>query len=102
MAVLKGLRSIRTLAGKVDRVAQPYRAYMQITCLEMEKARRDTERRSASRRIQEIDRRLAEIEAEQTTLLEGVRGRSRESSQPPADSPGTVGARRRRPFRVRY
>ena len=65
----RGLRCLRTLSGRVDRVAVPYRAYMQVTCLEMEKARRGSERRSATQRIREIDKRLAEIEAEQVELL---------------------------------
>jgi len=34
--------------GRVDQVSLPYRSYMQITCLEMEKARRDMERKSAA------------------------------------------------------
>jgi hypothetical protein len=42
---------------------------MQITCLEMERARRGTERRSASRRIAEIDARMAEIDEEKQEIL---------------------------------
>ncbi len=74
MAVPRGLKNIRTLAGKVDRIAEPYRAYMQVTCLEMEKARRMTERRSASQRIRDLDSRLREIEVEKTGLLEALAG----------------------------
>ena len=36
----KGINNIRTLSGRVDQLSLPYRSYMQITCLEMEKARR--------------------------------------------------------------
>ena len=68
----KGLNSIRTLSGRVDQVSLPYRSYMQITCLEMEKARRDMERRSASRRIALIDARLDEIEKAKQELLQAV------------------------------
>ncbi len=68
----KGLTNIRTLSGRVDQTALPYRAYMQITCLEMEKARRKTERDSASKRVKQIDARLEEIAAEQRELLEAV------------------------------
>ena len=49
---------IRTLSGRVDQLSLPYRSYMQITCLEMEKARRDMEHKSASQRIALIDARL--------------------------------------------
>jgi hypothetical protein len=68
----KGLTNIRTLSGRVDQVSLPYRSYMQITCLEMEKARRDMERKSASRRIALIDARLDEIDKAKHELLQAV------------------------------
>ena len=68
----KGLNQIRTLSGRVDQLSLPYRSYMQITCLEMEKARRDMERKSASRRIALIDARLDEIEKAKQDLLRAV------------------------------
>jgi hypothetical protein len=55
----KGLKNIRTRSA-------------QITCLEMEKARRDRERGSTSRRIAEIDRRLADIDKVKRALLHTV------------------------------
>jgi hypothetical protein len=45
---------------------------MQITCLEMEKARRGMEHKSASRRIAQIDARLDEIEKAKQQLLQAV------------------------------
>lgn len=75
---IRGLRNVRTLSGRADRTPAPYRAYMQITCLEMERARRGAERRSADRRIAEIDARMVEIEEEKREILrllaEGDRG----------------------------
>ena len=68
----RGLTNMRTLSGRVDQVALPYRAYMQITCLEMEKSWRDTERKAASKRVREIDARLGEIDKEQKELLRAV------------------------------
>lgn len=68
----KGLNHIRTLSGRVDQHSLPYRRYMQITCLEMEKARRDMERKSASQRIALIDARLDEIEKVKQQLLQAV------------------------------
>jgi hypothetical protein len=65
----RGLRNLRTLSGRVDQMSIPYRAYMQVTCLEMEKARRESERRSASQRIAEIDVRMKEIETEKAEIL---------------------------------
>jgi len=69
---LKGLRDIRTHSGRVDGVGVPYKAYMKISCLEMEKARRETERSSAQSRITNIDRRLEEIEADKDATLRGL------------------------------
>jgi hypothetical protein len=68
----KGLNNIRTLSGRVDQVSLPYRSYMQITCLEMEKARRNMERKSASQRIALIDARLGQIEQAKQELLQAV------------------------------
>jgi len=68
----KTMRDIRTLSGKVDRIANPYMAYMQITCLEMEKARRGRERTSALQRIGNLDGRLRDIEAEKAALLRAL------------------------------
>ena len=70
----RGLNNLRTLSGRVDSGALAYRSYMQITCLEMEKARRGAERRSASQRIALIDARLNEIEASKGELLQRVSG----------------------------
>jgi hypothetical protein len=67
-----GLNNIRTLSGRVDNVSLPYRSYMQITCLEMEKARRGMEHKSASRRIALIDARLVQIEKAKQELLQAV------------------------------
>ena len=68
----KGLNNIRTLSGRVDQLSLPYRSYMQITCLEMEKARRGMERKSASQRIALIDARLDQIEKAKQELLQAV------------------------------
>ncbi len=68
----KGLNQIRTLSGRVDQLSLPYRSYMQITCLEMERARRNMERKSASQRVALIDARVAEIDRAKTELLQAV------------------------------
>jgi hypothetical protein len=68
----KGINNIRTLSGRVDQLSLPYRSYMQITCLEMEKARRGMERKSASQRVALIDARLDQIEKDKQALLQAV------------------------------
>jgi hypothetical protein len=68
----KGVNQIRSLSGRVDQLSLPYRTYMQITCLEMEKARRGMERKSASQRIAQVDARLEQIEKAKQELLQAV------------------------------
>jgi hypothetical protein len=100
---LRGLRTIRTFAGRVDRVCLPHRAHMQIACLEIEKARRASERRTASRRVAELDARLRAIEAEEAALWQRLadRDKGKRVELPGAglrSTPrGSAGA-----FRIRY
>lgn len=68
----KGLNNIRRLSGRVDQLSLPYRSYMQITCLEMERARRGMERKSASQRIALIDARLEQIDKDKQELLQAL------------------------------
>ncbi|MGB6064509.1 MAG: hypothetical protein WBG50_06850 [Desulfomonilaceae bacterium] len=65
----RGLRDIRTNSGRVERVGIPYMAYMNISCLEMEKARRQKEKISALTRVSVLENRLKEIEVEKDVLL---------------------------------
>lgn len=67
---IRGLQDIRTISGSVDQTTIPYKAYMKISCLEMEKARRGKERESAIHRIKNIDARFKEIESEKDAILQ--------------------------------
>ena len=71
---LRSLQDIPTLSGRVDQVSEPYRAYMRISCLEMEKVRRGKERESAMHRVNNIEERFREIEKEKALLLKRVGG----------------------------
>ena len=66
------MRDIRTLSGKVDRIANSYMAYMQITCLEMEKVRKGREKAAAMQRVENLDARLRAIEVEKAALLRAL------------------------------
>ncbi|MBI2189181.1 MAG: hypothetical protein HYU37_18950 [Acidobacteria bacterium] len=82
----KSMRDIKTLAGRVDRIANPYMAYMQITCLEMEKARKGREKESALQRARNIDARLSDIEREKAILLNALAERG--AAPAPPGAPG--------------
>lgn len=69
----RGLRDIPTLTGRVGKITAPYKAYMRISHIELEKARRNREREGARRLIASIDLRLQEIEVEKHTILEALK-----------------------------
>ena len=69
---IRGLQDIPTLSGRVDQTSLPYKAYMKVACLEMEKVRRGKERESASFRIKNIDARVEEIGDEKAALLQAL------------------------------
>ncbi len=74
---IRGLQDLRTLSGSVDQAATvPYKAYMRLTSLEIEKFRRKAERESAMHRVRNIDARFREIEAEKDTLLRALSERT--------------------------
>ena len=67
---LKGLQDIRSMSDLVTETSNPQRKFLKLAILAMEKARRGKERASAKHRIENIDGRLAEIEAETKDLLQ--------------------------------
>jgi flavoprotein len=83
--ILRGLQDIRTLSARVDRAIVPYKEYMKISCLEMERSRRRKERESAMQRVKNIDTRMREIDAEKSALLQALNGQ--DSGDGPPDSP---------------
>lgn len=100
---IRGIQEIRTLSGRTDTVAETYRIYMRLTCLEMEKARRAKERTSASHRVSSIDSRFKDIEAEKTELLKmlGDEDKARISKAVGAD-PKPVERSKKDGFRIKY
>jgi len=101
---LRGLQDIRTRSGTIDRGdTPPYKVYMNLSCLEMEKFRRSKEKEGAMRRIENIDSRFRDIEAEKVELLQFLnhpnRGRARpvpEAVSDPVASPTS------KVFKIRY
>jgi len=82
------LHDIRTLSSGVGRIADQYVAHLQIACLEMEKVRKGREKASALQRVEDLDARLRDIEAEKATLLRALaeRGAASASGTPSAGS----------------
>jgi hypothetical protein len=93
----RGLRDIRTLTGKVAGASQPYKAYLRISHIEMEKARKTKESESARQLIATIADRIEEIEAEKQALLEAIGERASGTPRLPAGPHRSTGG-----FKVRY
>ena len=72
----RGIQDIRTLTGKVRKATIPHEAYLRISHIEMEKARKTQESEKARQLMADIAARLTEIEAEKENLLQtmGERG----------------------------
>ena len=64
----RGVQDIRTMSERISDADNPQRKYLALAMLELEKARRNKEKQSASQRVANIDQRLADITAEQTEL----------------------------------
>ncbi len=73
----RGLQDIRTLTGKVRKATLPHEAYLRISHIEMEKARKTLESEKARQMMADIAARLAEIEAEKdrSVAVDGGEGR---------------------------
>ena len=68
----RGIQDIRTLTGKVRKATIPHEAYLRISHIEMEKARKTMESEKARQLMADIAARLAEIEAEKASLLQSL------------------------------
>ena len=99
----RGLNDLRTLAGRSDMQIPAHKAYLRISFLELERARRMQEIRTARARFDTIEGRFREIDAEISGILGSLNG-----SAPPAhpvDAPrkSAVGMRpAKRSFQFSY
>ena len=103
--IMRGVEDIRTRSGSADEGAIPYKAYMKLSILEMEKFRRGKEKTSALERVHHIDQRFRDIEAERQkiiTALEvmGIRRRRLTGFEEPSRTaaPRTTTG----PFKIKY
>lgn len=104
--IMRGVQDIKTLSARVDEGTIPYKAYMKLSILEMEKYRRGKEKTSALERVRHIDQRFKDIEKERQEIfaaLEGKGGRRRpllpDTEQVPATTTSQSTAR---PFKIKY
>lgn len=70
--IVRGLQDIKTISGRVDLGSVPYKAYMKLSVLEMEKYRRGKEKASALERIRNIENRFKDIERERQEIMNNL------------------------------
>ncbi|MEI8242247.1 MAG: hypothetical protein WCI17_03180 [bacterium] len=102
--VLRGVQNIRTMSGRVDDQALPYKAYMKISVLEMEKHRRGVEKACALEKVRQIDQRFLEIEAEKRKALQSLKsqGAPLPQGRRAAAHPAAAPIRNTGSFKIRY
>jgi hypothetical protein len=93
----RGIQDIRTLTGKVRKATIPHEAYLRISHIEMEKARKTQESEKARQLMADIAARLAEIEAEKTSLLQSLGERGGNASLGRTGPPRRLGG-----FKIKY
>jgi hypothetical protein len=92
----RGIQDIRTLTGRVGKTTLPHEAYLRISHIEMEKARKTVESEKARQMMADIAARLEEIEAEKNELLQSMsegNGKAVPRTRPPRSTGG---------FRIKY
>ena len=102
---MRGVQDIRTRSGSADEGAIPYKAYMKLSILEMEKFRRGKEKKSALDRVDHIDQRFRDIEAERQEIMTALEVKGiRRRRLPGLDEPLPKAAPRTTtgPFKIKY
>ena len=103
--IMRGVQDIRTLSGRADEGTIPYKAYMKLSILEMEKFRRGKEKQSALERVHHIDQRFRDIEAERQKIMTSLEAKGIRRQRPPGlEKPLTTAAPRTTtgPFKIKY
>jgi hypothetical protein len=99
---IRGLANIRTRSGSHDQVSEPYKAFLRIGSLEMEKARRSMEKESALNRVEKIDARFREIEDEKSELLEVIGITAADNAQAKPVNAKRTSAHKKSGFKISY
>jgi hypothetical protein len=99
----RGLADLRTLSGRSDMQIPAHKAYLRISFLELERARRIQEMRTARDRIETMDARFREIDSEIADILanqKGVAPRARPIEAPHREPMGRKPVKRN--FQIAY
>jgi hypothetical protein len=99
----RGLSDLRTLTGRSDTQIPAHKAYLRISFLELERARRTQEIRTARNRFDIVEARFREIDAEISDILASLNGESPRAHAIEAPRKSPVGLRpAKRNFQLSY
>ncbi len=98
---VRGLKHIRTLSGRYDGATMPSKIYMKLSCLEQEKLRLEGELEKIAHRVEDIEARSQEIEAEKAALLQ-ILGENAPPADPAGDAPRPAPRSRTGGIKLRY
>ena len=99
----RGLADLRTLTGRSDTQIPAHKAYLRISFLELERARRTQEMRTARDRFDIIRDRFREIDAEIAGTLASLNGTAPRAQALEAPRRSPVGRRpAKRNFQISY
>jgi hypothetical protein len=93
----RGLQDIRTQTGKVGKAILPHEAYLRISHIEMEKARKLVESEKARQLMADIAARLQEIEEEKISLLKEMSEGNKNTSRLQTDLSQEINS-----FKIKY
>jgi hypothetical protein len=100
---LRGLGDLHTLTGRSDTQIPAHKAYLRVSFLELEKARRMQEVRVANLRLDVIRARFREIDAETASILASLNSTSPRAHALEAPHRSAVGHRPvKRNFQLSY
>lgn len=99
----RGLTDLRTLTGRSDTQIPAHKAYLRISFLELERARRMLEMRTAGKRCDNIQTRFREIDSEIADILASLSGAAPRAQAVQAPHRSPVGRRPvNRHFQINY
>jgi hypothetical protein len=99
----RGLADLRTLTGRSDTQIPAHKAYLRISFLELERARRTQEIRTARDRFDIINARFREIDGEIADILKSVNGTAPRAHALEAPHKSPVGRQpAKRHFQISY
>lgn len=100
---LRGLADLRTLTGRSDAQIPAHKAYLRISFLELERARRTQEIRTARDRFDVVRARFREIDAEIADILANLNGAAPRARAVEAPYRAAVGRQpAKRNFQIAY